>query len=591
MDDLRARIELLSDERRELLRRLAPREYAGLIGSTPTAPRNGIETVLCAIWSDVFGVPVGIYQNYFELGGDSILSVAVVAKARARGLALTAHMLFERPTVAALAEDLERSAVRLEPHPPKEAVADTVPAPFALTAIQRGILFHGLQPGGRSVYVTQLSCRLGGGFDFDRFRRACDELMRRHPMLRMSIDLADPADPMQVTHAVAEWPIERHDLSGLTPPARETTLGRLLRADISRGFDLATAPLTRLSLIEMDAQTRWCIWTHHHLILDGWSQQVLVHQLFKLYDGEALPPIRASFADYAAWLGAADVAQHDGFWQGYLAGAPRTAARASDAPPADLSSISSVVLGVSEQDTDALQAVARASKATLAMQLASAWALALGEVLGTDDVSFGMTASLRPAELPDSEEIVGPCINTLPARIRIAQAGALGRWLEDVRGAHLQWMRHIQTPLSAALRAGGVAHAFELFSSLLVVENLPLPFQRPPHATPAVECIRCEVCEGYPLIVVATPGPMLRLEFKYDTRSFARDEVNTLARLVETVLFAIASNDGSSMADIRHRLRMLRGDDLRRRVETRGRADIHRLQPREAKIAESGDRR
>lgn len=591
MDDLRARVDLLSSDRRELLQRLAPREYARLVGANVTAPRTAVEAALCAIVSEVLGVPVGVDQNYFELGGDSILSVAIVAKARARGLALTANMLFERPIIAELAEDLEFVGIQPELPRPNAEAAGAAPAAFALTAIQRGILFHSLQAGCTSAYVTQLSCRLGGCLDFDRFRRACNELMRLNPMLRTSIDLIDPANPMLITHAAAAWPVDRHDLSGLEPSARSAELVRLLRADIDRGFDLAKPPLTRLTLVELDAETRWCIWTHHHLILDGWSQQLLVDQLFKLYDGEILPPQRASFADYAAWLVSIDAAEDEAFWRGYLAGAPRLAGRISDPLPVDLSQVSSLVLSMSEQSTKALQSSARAAKTTLAVQLAAAWALALAEFQRTDDVSFGMTASLRPADLPGSGEIVGLCINTLPVNIRVGRVESLQAWLDDVRIRHLAWMRRVRTPLSAALQAGGIVHALELFSSLLVVENLPLPLARPMAAAPAVDCIRCDVYEGYPLVVVAAPGPALRLEFKYDRRRFSRGEVSTLCRLVETALSVVASNEQASMAAVRDRLAMLVRDDERLRVEAQGRADIGKLQPREAWAAESGDRR
>lgn len=588
MEDLKARFDVLSPERRELLRRLAPREYAKLVAASVTEPRTQTEIELCAILSEVLGVPVGIHHNYFELGGDSILGVAIVAKARLRGLALTTNMLFGRPTVGELAEDIERRGTRHEVEVPRAHDTDTTRAALPLTPLQRGILFHSLQPGSKSAYVTQISCRLTGNFDFDRFRHACDKLLRRYPVLRAAIDLTNPADPTQVTHDVAEWPIERQDLCGLDGPSRVEALDGLLQRDMARGFDLTVAPLMRLLLVEMDDSTRWCIWTHHHLILDGWSQQLLVQQLFKLYDGQPLPVPRGSFADYTTWLAAGKVMDHDGFWRRYLAGAPRLGGAGREAQGPDPSSMASLVLLISEQRTEAMRRSARTAKVTLAVQLASAWALALGAFLNADDVCFAMTASLRPPEMTASEEIVGVCINTLPVRVGLERAGFLQGWLGAVQHRHLEWIGHLTTPLTAALHAGGVAHAFDLVGSLLVVENLPLPFERATPAEPTVDELRCVVYEGYPLVVVAAPGPTLRLEFKYDTRRFSLAELNTLCRLVDAALSAVTSDEQQSMNNLRAELEALCSVDLRLRVEAQGSADIRRLQPREAR-AESRD--
>ena len=170
-----------------------------------------------------------------------------------------------------------------------------------------------------------MSCTLAGEFRSDAFRQAWDQVAARHPILRTAFVWTGVEQAMQVVQRQVPLPWEEYDWRGLGSEEQAHRLDEFLAEDRRRGFDVAKAPLMRFSLLRFEDDSWHFIWSHHHLLLDGWSLPLVLKEILVVYagilHGQTLPlePVRP-FRDYIAWLGEQDREQARRFWQRRLRG-------------------------------------------------------------------------------------------------------------------------------------------------------------------------------------------------------------------------------------------------------------------------------
>ncbi|HSS49779.1 MAG TPA: condensation domain-containing protein, partial [Thermoanaerobaculia bacterium] len=268
-----------------------------------------------------------------------------------------------------------------------QAVEDLYP----LSPLQHGMLFHSADVPGAGVYFRQLCCTLRGDLDVDAFRRACQETLDRHPILRTAFLWRDCPQPLQVVLERAELPMAVEDLGGLDEGAQAERLASLRRADLELGFELATAPLMRLALLRLGEDRHKLVWSFHHLVSDGWSFSLLLAEVFAFYDAfrhdrpfERERP--RPFREYIAWLRRQDRAAAERFWRPALAGFPAATPLASDRPPAAVEPRPEEQLHrqvwLPVEDTALLQDWTRRHQLTLNTAVQGAWALLLARESG-----------------------------------------------------------------------------------------------------------------------------------------------------------------------------------------------------------------
>jgi amino acid adenylation domain-containing protein/non-ribosomal peptide synthase protein (TIGR01720 family) len=281
----------------------APEQPAARVGSV--APRTREEEILAAVWAQVLRLPrVGVNDNFFALGGDSILSVQIVARARQAGLLFTMRQLFEHPTVEALA--LHATVAEAAGGAGQGPVAGEVP----LTPIQRWFFAHGFADPHHFNQALLLEPK--EPLVPAALARAMAAIVEHHDALRMRFDMDSqagasawrqenaPAESVSLFHQV--------DLSGLPAPRRRDAYERAAAA-LQAGFDLSAGPLTRLCFFDAGAgQPARLLWVAHHLVMDGVSWRVLVEDLEEAYRQAArglrptLPPKTTSFQEWARRL-------------------------------------------------------------------------------------------------------------------------------------------------------------------------------------------------------------------------------------------------------------------------------------------------
>ncbi|PWK81234.1 non-ribosomal peptide synthase protein (TIGR01720 family)/amino acid adenylation domain-containing protein [Lentzea atacamensis] len=512
-------------------------------------PSTDVERTLAAVWSEVLGVErVGVHDNYFELGGDSIVSLQIVARAREAGLELKIADLFTHQTIQQLAVHTgvaSGSVVSAEPLADLEPLRARVPGlvdAYPLSPMQQGMLFHVLEaPADTAVYWAQDVRELRGPLDVAALREAWRVVVSRHPALRSAFVWEGVDSPVQVVLGEVDVPFEVLDWTSAADP--DAALDELLDADQRRGFDVTTAPLLRVYVADR-GDRQWVVFTFHHLYLDGWSIPLVWDEVIAAYRGQSLPAVRP-YRDYIAWLQQQPAA--DDFWREYLDGFTSPTAL-----PVDRTARLHWEQGrrhreLPENVALALEDLARRERVTISAVVQAAWALLLASHSGEDDVVFGLTVSGRPASLAGVESIVGLFINTLPVRIRVpGDLTPFDRWLRTVQDGQVAVQRFEHSPLVDIQRVAGVPRLFE---SIVAVQNLPGGFDDGDDADEFDSPALLE--QGrYPLKLVVDVDGQLALLCEYSTGAFDDATVEALLDQLERILTTVAGTPGTPVREI-----------------------------------------
>ncbi|HMB51839.1 MAG TPA: condensation domain-containing protein, partial [Thermoanaerobaculia bacterium] len=439
-----------------------------------------------------------------------------------------------------------------------------VEAIYPLSPLQEGMLFHSLYEPGSDLYVNRFACRLAGA-DPRALRGAWERLVARHPILRTTFLWQELERPLQVVHREVELPWRDLDWTDADPndPADDwrRRAGDLLASEDFSGFDLARPPLERLACARLAGGDLAMVWSHHHILLDGWSLGLLLAELLALHDDLAagrepsLPPARG-FGDFISWLERRDDADAEATWRRHLEGFAAATAlpfdrRAGNGSP-ELAVVERVLAPAA---TGELEALVRRHRLTLSTLVQAAWGLLLARHAGSEDVAFGVTVAGRPTELPGAERIAGLFINTLPVRLAVPAGETVGAWLTQVQERLVELRRHEHLPLVRVQGWSEVAAGDPLFESVVVFENYPGADEAGQPGGATVADVLSAESTHYPLTLQAGTaeggeGTRLALKLAHDRRRVDDAAAAELVGQLSTLLAAMAADDGARLADL-----------------------------------------
>ncbi|RAG83172.1 non-ribosomal peptide synthetase [Streptacidiphilus pinicola] len=543
-------------------------EFTGSADSR--APRDEHEELLCALFAEVLGLTrVGIDDSFFELGGDSITSIALATKARRAGLVFAPRDVFAGKTVAgisplavALADTdpvtwADGPLLDLDPAEYAELTAGYGPVDeiWPVTPLQQGLFFHAVYDGeGTDPYAMQAPLRLDGEVDAERLRAAFQTLLDRHAALRAGFALRADGEAVQIIPSSAPIPWTEHDLTHLSAAEQHVHTAAILATDRATRFDPAAPPLVRVALVRLGAERQLLVITSHHVIWDGWSMTHALEEVLRIYradgDTSALPQ-PAPFRTYLSWLAAQDEAAGLAAWGEELAGLEEPtlvapgAATTLEEPPAR------IVSSLDAPTAQALAAAARSRGLTSNTLIQGAWALLLSTLTGRQDVVFGATVSGRPPELPGVEDMIGLLINTVPVRVPLDPGATLAEVLTALQERQAALTAHHHTSLPAILRHTG--HT-ALFDAVVVFQNLDWN-----EDSLQSEGLRVHAYEGdeqppvihYPLSLAVTPGDAgWRLELGYRTDVYDEETAGRLAEQLRLLLTSLATGLDRRVAEV-----------------------------------------
>ena len=409
---------------------------------------------------------------------------------------------------------------------------------YPLTPLQSGLVFHSTYAAGTGVYVGQTVLSMEAALNTHLLQISLATVVNRHPALRTSVVVEGLDEPVQVVIEHVDVPVAVVNLCGISPDAQTEVLQRYLRADRQRGFDLRKAPLMRLLIVQVTFEKFWCVWTHHHVILDGWSAVLVLKEVAAFYSAMSigrrlqLPPARP-YSDYVHWLQRQDRARAEAFWRDRMTGL-----NAAKALPGmrgtvgDLSMESEPVeheLHLSLEVSTALRQWAAQQKLTLNTVMQGLWAVLLSRYSEQTDVVFGVTVAGRPPKLAGVESMVGLFINVIPARVRVGNAEPFAAWLRELQQEQVDTEPYEHASLIDIQRWSGVPSGQPLFESLLVFENYPVDVFEQQYGVAAagaetmpLRLGRLQVREmgSHPLVLTVAPGDEVLLLVRHHPHRF-----------------------------------------------------------------------
>ncbi|MCP5311405.1 MAG: amino acid adenylation domain-containing protein [Zoogloeaceae bacterium] len=576
----------------------APLRDRDLVGDEYVAPRTSVETVLAGIWAEVLGLErVGVHDNFFELGGDSVQVVRVVSEAIRAGIFLTASEFFQLSTIAGLAagrsgedlvevaasglhrsgytgpgvpslidrgigdetwEALLRQAGTWEVGPGE--IRREIEAIYPLSHMQQGMLFHNLLSPDLREYFQQVVCMLEGPILEDMFVKTWEALLQRHVTLRSAFFWQGLQAPVRAVFRSPGLVWETWDWRDRSRTEQVRKFEALLRSDREQALELHRAPVMRHYLIRVGEQSYRFLWSHHHLLLDGWSLATVLRELFAEYacgvrGSHFHPPAARPYSDYVRWELEQNRREAEQFWRHRLQGfqAP-TRLPVEDGVNAVIDSYSAyaeVDLELSPETSTTLKQIARRNRVTLSTLVQAAWALLLSHYIGADDVMFGLTVSGRAAPLAGIDGMVGTLINTIPMRAQVNASMRLGPWLQELHAQEADLLAYEHTSLTDIQGWSEIPRGSPLFDTILVFENHPWPeddWEAAPELR--VRCLQVLERTSYPLTLTVTPGRQLRLRLGYQRVRFSEASIHRLMGHLSRLLEGFASDPGSLLRDL-----------------------------------------
>jgi amino acid adenylation domain-containing protein len=479
-------------------RAVLPAPSGGVAAGAYVAPRTGEEEILAGIWAQALGVErVGIDDDFFALGGDSIRSIPVVSLAQAKGLTVGLDQLFRERTIRNLAARLRDAAVAAVPPPASEPFGLLPPEErsrfgpevedaYPLSRLQAGMIFHLKARPEAAVYHDIFSWHIQARLDPEALRAAVTGLVARHPALRARFVLSGFSEPVQVVEREGVVPLEIHDFRHLAPEEQRGVPAAWIAAEKRRGFDPARLPLLRFAVHLWSEETFQLTLSFHHAILDGWSDATMLIELgiayASLLRGEEPPlaPPRTRHRDFVLLERQALASpETERFWRERLADPPlsplRHAAHEVAGEPGGEPGAEPrwVTVPVSGELSDGLMALARRAAVPLKSVLLTAHLKALACAAGDDDLLTCVTANGRP-ETGDGERALGLFLNSMPLRLRLGT----GSWLEllqRVFDAERDALPHRRYPMAEMQRWLGerrLAETSFYFTNYHIVQEL-----------------------------------------------------------------------------------------------------------------------
>ncbi|MFG2728474.1 amino acid adenylation domain-containing protein [Streptomyces canus] len=533
------------------------------------APSSPWEEILAGAFAEVLGVQrTGVDDDFLREGGDSTKAIKVATRARARGLEVTPRQILQCRTVAALA----RVATRRDHTADTAASAPLTDAGSArfrefqeryptlsdvwpLTSLQSGILFEStLSADGYDAYQMQTVIRLAGEVDATRMRAAGQALLDRYANLRVAfVDDAED-ELLQLVVDDVELPWQELDFSTLPEAERDGARRRFLAEDYATHFDLARPPLLRLTLLRCGRDHHELVLTTHHVLVDGWSEPILLQDLLRLYasggDASGLPAVR-DFRDFLSWLSRQDRVGAARAWKEELAGVDEPTLLAARAPRGEISGAAEERVSLSDDETRRLLRRAAELGVTVNTLVQGAWAVLLGALTGRTDVVFGATVSGRPATLPGVESMVGLFINTLPVRVRLTPGDGLAELLTRLQERQFELLDHHHYGLAEIHQDLGVD---ALFDTLVAFQSYPVDRVGLAEAGAAagieVTGMHAEGAANYPLALIVHTDGELSLTLQYHRNVLTADAVRTIAARLQAVLRQLTDDPARTVGTV-----------------------------------------
>ncbi|WP_443256009.1 amino acid adenylation domain-containing protein [Xenorhabdus sp. IM139775] len=550
---------------------IASREYE--------APQGEIEQKLAAVWQSLLGLEhVGRHDNFFELGGHSLLTVQMAARLRqvfntevnntevsnteVSNINIDLQDLFTHPILSDLAQLLStaRQPAQHCSSPPAQPVilpADRQQVLPLSWAQQRLWFLAQLDSAAQTAYHLSGGLRLQGQLNRNALHATLDRIVARHEILRTTIKMADGIAQQVIAGADWGFNLTFNDLSPLTEAAKQAAIDEAARFETHHPFDFALEPLIRGQLLKLTDNEHVLLFTQHHMVSDGWSLNILIHELTTLYraftqgQDDPLPALPVQYADYALWqrqwLQGDVLEKQVSFWRETLQGAPALLELPTDRarPAVQRYHGDQVALVLSPELSDGIKALSQRHGVTLFMTLLAAWSILLARTSGQHDIVIGTPVANR--QHSELEPLIGFFANTLALRVKLEDNPTVSSLLAHVKAHALAAYVHQDLPFEQLVEAlqppRSLSHS-PIFQVMLALDNTPIQQSLELSGLVLDELPLARQSTHFDLsLSINETETGLVGELEYASDLFDRTSIERLAGYLQTLLAAMVADD------------------------------------------------
>jgi tyrocidine synthetase-3 len=518
------------------------------------APSSQAEKVIVDAWQSVLDIEqVGIHDHFFDLGGDSIKSLAIVSKVRESGLGINVADLFTYPVLESLAACIQKQVPQasskimepfsLCPDSDKTKLPSGIINAYPISKLQEGMIFHyGSQVSSgnaetKGLYHNVSRISLDTSIDIAAFKTALARLVSRHDILHTSFHMQGFSIPLQLVHQQIELPLGYTDLSMFDAKEQQELLDLAYTQALTKRLNVELAPLFSVHVHKLSSQKSEMTWVEHHALLDGWSVEILFKELSELYQAE-LEQREAQLADtpqYVNFIAAEQEAiandTNTQFWRNYLQDAEFASLPAPD--QASKNKRTSITHSFDEALTSALERLAKQLKVSLKSVALAAHMHVLKTFTGEEDLITGLSLHGRP-ELENSSQSLGLFVSVLPFRLKVAQESWQQLIVAVSQGEQRIWQqRHF--PLSCILEATNQTSLFNYSFNFL--DFTTVAHDSSQHLN-KVQGVKAHTANEFKLSVNFNRAEDKRLQIgmTWDQNAFSDGQIEQLLQYYETTL-------------------------------------------------------
>jgi non-ribosomal peptide synthetase component F len=528
------------------------------------APRTVVEEVVAEIWANVLGLErVSLDDNFFELGGHSLIATQVMVQVqKATGVELPLRVLFESPTVAKLAAQIEATLRKSTVSSPPPLVPVAHEGEFPLSFAQQRLWFLDQLASDKATYNVPTVTRMTGNLNLPALHQSLNEIVRRHEILRTAFADVDGRPVPTVTNT-SELCLKVIDLQMVEPDRCEQQVLRLAQAEADRPFDLTQLPLLRVTLVRLSQQEQVALFTMHHIICDGWSVAIMMKEIMQLYEvysrgtPSPLPELEIQYSDYAMWqqqwLQGEALEQRLTAWERQFGDNPPVLELPvdhflSDDTPAR-AALRELVL--SRELSQELKALGQRENATLFMTMLAAFEALLHRYTGQVDMVVGTGIANRNRS--EIEDLIGFFINMLVMRTDLSGNPTFRQLLARVSEASLATFMLEDLPfekLVEALHPDRNVAGTSLLKLAFWHQSVPTPSfsLEDLHLTPLDLSNEMLFFDLMIQIIEGEEGLMIRLN--YNTNQFNPETIARLLLDYEVLLQSIVEQPELRLLDI-----------------------------------------
>ncbi|MDE1453327.1 amino acid adenylation domain-containing protein [Bacillus paralicheniformis] len=420
---------------------------------------------------------------------------------------------------------------------------------YPLSYMQEGMLFHTLLNKDTQAYVEQASFSMTGKVDTDIFQKSITALCARHDIFRTIFISQNVSVPQQVVLKERTITVEEKDLTHLDRSGQLRLIDDVKKTDRAKGFHLQKDGLMRVILFKTGEREFTCIWSFHHIIMDGWCLGIVLKEFFHIYASHLhQTPLKLEpavpYGSYIQWLMEQDKEAAARYWEGYLEGYDQQSRLPQQKKAGAKSRQEEVTFSLSKTVTDKLKELAAKEEVTLSTIFHTLWGMLLQAYNQTDDAVFGSVISGRPAEIAGIERMIGLFINTVPVRVTGTKVPFV-KLIKQVQKDALNGQPYSYHPLYEIQAESAVKQG--LIDHILVFENYPVEKEiallnsgQDAEDLFRIHDFNMEDETNYSFYLMVAPGENIHLKMRFDSgiheRSFIESVKGHLQHIIAQVL-------------------------------------------------------